>query len=142
MVNILFSHFIIFIFYILVTWWSTVSQTAPLETYISNSLNTDTASSYSVLMKTLFSLNHEKVQGENLYQWSLKWWPSEKYVNQQVWRSSDVIKCWSWNYIETPYLFRLNLCQTVINRPTFMVSHFVCCIIYHQNQGNEMHKHQ
>lgn len=23
-----------------------------------------------------------------------------------------------------------------------MVSHFVCCIIYHQNQGNEMHKHQ
>lgn len=37
------------------------------RTYISNSLNTDTASSYSVLMKTLFSLNHEKVQGENLY---------------------------------------------------------------------------
>lgn len=53
----------------------------------------------------VFSLNHEKVQGENLYQWSLKWWPSEKYVNQQVWRSSDVIKCWSWNYIETTYLF-------------------------------------
>lgn len=52
--HILFSHFIIFIFYVLVTWWSTVSQTASLETYISNSLNTDTASSYSVLMKSVF----------------------------------------------------------------------------------------